>query len=56
MTDPLRFLALYPDGTQRASNDPDEVRRDAETWSAEHFEPVHLYQHVITVEAVREGT
>lgn len=55
MTDPLRFLAIYPDGNIAASNDPEEIRRKAEEFSAESFEPVHLYQHVITVEAVREG-
>lgn len=54
MTDPLRFLAIYPD-KQETSNDPNKIMRDAEAWSAEHFQPVHLYQHVITVEAVREG-
>jgi hypothetical protein len=54
MSDPFRFLAVYPDGRVAVSNDPLEIRTKAEEFSAEHFEPVHLYQHIMTVEAVRE--
>ena len=57
MADPMRFLALLPDGrTLKSSQDPQEVQRAAEEYAAEHMgEGVHLYQHVITVEASPDG-
>lgn len=50
MSDPARFLAIYPDDSKHTSNDPQEVQDAAEAWAAENpGEFVHLYTHAMSI-------
>lgn len=63
MPDPSRFVAMIVDGeggvvglqVLRHSNDPQEVQRAAEAYAERTREPVHLYQHVISVQVSEDG-